>query len=117
MRTTFVVLAVVTLSGCASTHESRRPACDSCDVARPTLLQRLGLGRPLGQVPPAAPPAQVEMFPPASAAPVESSPGVSPALSVEPEGPGKPHAGAGQVKGTSGIEKARKPSKKAGQVC
>jgi hypothetical protein len=51
MRTTLVGLALVMLSGCANTHDMRRAGA-STDVPKPSLLQRLGLGRPLGNKPP-----------------------------------------------------------------
>ena len=50
MRTTLRILAAVLLSGCASTSDSRR-LDTSPGVEKPTLLQRLGLGRPLAKKP------------------------------------------------------------------
>ncbi len=61
MRTTRLVLALVMFSGCA-TPRSVAPG----DVKQPTLLQRLGLGRPHGEkrpedfVPQETAPAQLE---------------------------------------------------------
>jgi hypothetical protein len=48
MRKTLLILAVLTLSGCANTRDSQR-GCATCGVKQPTLLQRLGLGQPLGK--------------------------------------------------------------------
>jgi hypothetical protein len=65
MRTTRLVLALALFSGCATPRDARRDAAPS-DVNQPTLLQRLGLGRPHGEkrpedfVPQEAAPAQLE---------------------------------------------------------
>jgi hypothetical protein len=97
MRTTFLVFAVITLSGCANTRDSRRPACAACEAEKPTLLRRLGLGRPPGKKPPEAPPAVVELVPQPDTTGVESVPGISPTLGVEPMGVGRPRTGAGRA--------------------
>lgn len=117
MRTILVVFAVATLSGCANTRDSRRPACASCDMEKPTLLQRLRSGRPLSETRPDSPPAQVGLAPQPVATGVESVPDASPTPGAEPVGIGKPLPEPGEVRATSDTRKARKPRKSEGRVC
>ena len=93
MRTTLRILAAVLLSGCASTSDSRRLDA-SPGVERPTLLQRLGLGRPLGKKP-------TEGFIPAEVEPAQLQGVVVPDVptaGIEP--PGEPQGKARVQVGT-----------------
>jgi hypothetical protein len=74
MRTTLLCFALVVLSGCAT---PRVP--ESRDVKQPTLLQRLGLGRPLGARPP-------DQYIPAESGPARARDSIAPGDAPPPAG-------------------------------
>ena len=82
MRTITLFLGVILLGGCAA-PSTPRPGSSSGEKV--SLLQRLGLGRPIGQKRPSAGTASIAMDSHVSTTPVVLDSG--PTITVEPEVP------------------------------
>jgi hypothetical protein len=116
-RTTVLVIGVLTLCGCAQTQNSHRAVsagCANCEPAKkPSLFQRLGLGRSPVMKPEVAAPLSLELSPPMGVIDAEAQPVASPKQSVGPVGAEKTRIQARGIKETPVIGKDRKPSPRA----